>query len=166
MHFHSLSTSIVSNPTAHLLKDTILGSDFCATNLFPATLRLSLHTRTSAHRERMAPPPRDSLDLPSFPRTQALSSTTFRPPPLDGSLTIPEAYDWHYKHSPQHPLFIYSDEDGSVNTIYWPEATKAVHRAGHVAAKLAAEGSPSSNRRPVFAILAGNGASGSVDSFA
>lgn len=99
---------------------------------------------------------RDTLDLPPFPRTQALSSTTFRPPPLDGSLTVPELYDWHYEHSPHHPLFIYSDEDGSATTIYWPEATKAVHRAGHLVRKYAQE-KPAPSKRPVFAILAGSG---------
>ena len=169
MHFHSLSTSIVSDPTAYLLKDTILGTGICATNLFPSTLRPSLRTRThlpdALRQRRMASGQRDSLGLPPFPRTQALSSSTFRPPPLDGSLTVPELYDWHYENSPHHPLFIYSDEDGSVSTIYWPEATKAVHRAGRLATRLVSEGRPRGSSRPVLAILAGNGTSPRADSF-
>lgn len=107
--------------------------------------------------ESMEPTQRDKLDVPPFPRTQALTSTTFRPPPLDGSLTVPEFYDWHCINSPEHPLFIYADENGLATTIYWPEATKAVHRAGRIALKLANTRQPLSNRRPVFAILAGNG---------
>ena len=106
---------------------------------------------------------RDTLGLPPFPRTQALSSTTFRPPPLDGSLTIPELYDWHRDNSPQHPLFIYSDEDGSATTIYWSEAAKAVHRAGHIVQRLAQERPETTSRRPVFAILAANGTPGLFD---
>ncbi|KAJ7870004.1 hypothetical protein B0H13DRAFT_2557202 [Mycena leptocephala] len=44
-------------------------------------------------------PPRS---LPRPPQTQALRSPTFKPPPLDGSLTIAQIYDWHF----QHTLFI------------------------------------------------------------
>ena len=64
------------------------------------------------------------------PKTQALASSTFVPPPLDGSLTIAEMWDWHAEHSAKHPAFEYSDDDGNVTTIYWPEACAAVHRAG------------------------------------
>ncbi|GJE91046.1 acetyl-CoA synthetase-like protein [Phanerochaete sordida] len=100
---------------------------------------------------------RESLCLPALPRTQALTSTTFTPPPLDGSLSVPEAYDWHYEHSPHHPLFIYSDDEGSATTIYWPDASMAVHRAGRVALSIARERpSPLGTGRPIFAILAGN----------
>ncbi|KAF8993889.1 hypothetical protein BDQ17DRAFT_1431390 [Cyathus striatus] len=46
--------------------------------------------------------------LPPPPSTQALASDTFRPPPLDGSLTLPEIYDWHMKNTPNHRLFVYA----------------------------------------------------------
>lgn len=103
------------------------------------------------------PPRHRSLGLPQIPRTQALTSTTFHPPPLDGTLAIPELWDWHYEHSPQHPLFIYSDDEGTSTTITWREACRAIHQAGHIAQRLARQ-DPSCDR-PVFAILAGNGTS-------
>ncbi|KAJ7083262.1 hypothetical protein C8R44DRAFT_822628 [Mycena epipterygia] len=65
--------------------------------------------------------------LPLPPQTQALSSRTFGPPPLDGSLTIAQIYDWHSEHSPNHRLFVYARADGSTRTIYWPEAVHAIH---------------------------------------
>ena len=98
---------------------------------------------------------RKPLGLPPVPRTQALTSTTFRPPPLDGSLAIPELWDWHYEHSPQHPLFIYSDDEGTATTITWREACRAIHQAGHIARRLVLQDGLST--RPTFAILAGNG---------
>ncbi|EKM49937.1 uncharacterized protein PHACADRAFT_213717 [Phanerochaete carnosa HHB-10118-sp] len=105
----------------------------------------------------MSPDRRDTLRLPGLPRTQALTSTTFTSPPLDGSLTVPELYDWHYANSPRHPLFVYSDHDGATTTIYWPDACMAVHRAGRIAISIAQEHPPRSNKgRPIFAILAGN----------
>ncbi|KAF8895224.1 hypothetical protein BD779DRAFT_1498243 [Infundibulicybe gibba] len=64
--------------------------------------------------------------LPPPPRTQALKSATFRPPPLDGSLTLPELFDWHLTNSPRHRLFVYANEDGSTRNICWPEAVGAV----------------------------------------
>ncbi|KAI5119742.1 hypothetical protein M0805_008672 [Coniferiporia weirii] len=72
------------------------------------------------------------LPLASPPNTQALTSKTFKPPPLDGSLTIPGIYDWHLENTPDHPLFVYSDAQGHQHTITWPVAVKAIHRAAHV----------------------------------
>ncbi|TFK52863.1 acetyl-CoA synthetase-like protein [Heliocybe sulcata] len=72
------------------------------------------------------------LPLPPLPSTQALSSPTFRPPPLDGSLTLPEIYDWHYHNTLNHPLFAYADEDGVDHEILWPLAVRAIHRVGHI----------------------------------
>ncbi|KAJ7087037.1 hypothetical protein C8R43DRAFT_939403, partial [Mycena crocata] len=68
------------------------------------------------------PPP-----LPLPPQTQALSSTTFHPPPLDGSLTPAQIYDWHFQNTHNHRLFVFSREDGSIRTIHWPEAVHAVY---------------------------------------
>ena len=68
-------------------------------------------------------------------RNQALRSNTFQLPPLDGSLTLPELFDWHGQHSSEHPLFEYfddgesGDESGKVCTITWGETARAVRRA-------------------------------------
>lgn len=69
-----------------------------------------------------------STYLPPLPQTQSLKSLTFHPPPLDGSLLIPEFFDWHYEHSPDHPIFHYEDV-GTIKTLNWSDFIPAVHRA-------------------------------------
>ncbi|KAI0319695.1 hypothetical protein OF83DRAFT_753385 [Amylostereum chailletii] len=40
------------------------------------------------------------------------------PPPSDHhSLTIPELLDWQAEHNPDHPLFVYQDDQGQVRSI-------------------------------------------------
>ncbi|KAK0458897.1 uncharacterized protein EV420DRAFT_1269857 [Desarmillaria tabescens] len=91
--------------------------------------------------------------IPPPPQTQALSSKTFIPPPLDGSLALPEIYDWHLKHSPSHRLFVYTQQDGTPRTIYWPEAVRAVH-AGAKLLRNRLGWKPGANEKPVVAVLA------------
>ncbi|KAK0193507.1 NRPS-like enzyme [Armillaria mellea] len=68
----------------------------------------------------------------ALPTPQGVSSLTFRPPPLDGSLTFPELFDYNATHSPRHPLFRYNDPDnGGFRTILWEEGVAAFHTAGH-----------------------------------
>ncbi|TFY76506.1 hypothetical protein EWM64_g7507 [Hericium alpestre] len=69
-----------------------------------------------------------SAPLSPPPATQALTSSTFRAPPLDKSLTIPELCDWHFVHSPNHTLFSYADPNGTVKDIHWAEAVRAIRR--------------------------------------
>ncbi|SJL14868.1 uncharacterized protein ARMOST_18343 [Armillaria ostoyae] len=67
--------------------------------------------------------------LPTLPD---VTSLTFKPPPLDGSLTFPELFDYNAIHSPKHPLFRYDDPDnGGFRTILWEEGVAAFHTAGH-----------------------------------
>ncbi|THH14562.1 hypothetical protein EW146_g5781 [Bondarzewia mesenterica] len=73
--------------------------------------------------------------LPTVPRTQALNSSTFSVPPLDGSLTIPEIYEWQAKHSPNHPVFSYVDTDHSIKNLSWGEVVPAMHRAAGIMRK-------------------------------
>ncbi|KAK0192594.1 male sterility protein-domain-containing protein [Armillaria mellea] len=91
--------------------------------------------------------------IPLPPQTQALTSKTFTPPPLDGSLTLPEIYDWHSKHNTGHRLFVYIQQDETPRTICWPEAVRAVHTG----AKLFRDRlgwKPDADEKPVVAILA------------
>ncbi|KAF9261013.1 acetyl-CoA synthetase-like protein [Marasmius fiardii PR-910] len=91
--------------------------------------------------------------LPIPPQTQALSSSTFRPPPLDGSLHYLDMCDWHYKHSPNHPMFVFSRQDGTTRTITWREAISAVYRGVKlVRGRLGVE--PPSSEAPVVGIVA------------
>ncbi|KZT66436.1 hypothetical protein DAEQUDRAFT_739999 [Daedalea quercina L-15889] len=70
--------------------------------------------------------------FPPLPHTQALSSTTFRPPSLDRVLALPEAFDWHLEHSPNHPLFAFAKSDGTLRTVNWSEAVPAMHRGARI----------------------------------
>ena len=112
---------------------------------------------TSSHLSMKSATARKPLGLPPIPRTQALSSKTFSPPPLDGSLTIPELYDWHYKHSPEHPLFVYLDDHGNLVTITWKEAAQATHRTASLICNIVAGEPPVDTPHRVFAIVASNG---------
>lgn len=99
--------------------------------------------------------------IPPPPATQCLSSTTFHPPRLDGSMALPEIYDWHLHNSPDHPLFV-CDDDGAERVINWATVVRAVHRAGRIiqsrvdvdCADFAA-----TRRAPVVGILASSGTS-------
>ncbi|TDL22685.1 acetyl-CoA synthetase-like protein [Rickenella mellea] len=65
---------------------------------------------------------------------QGVDSNTFRTPPefLNYKLSLPEVWDYHLDHSPQHPLFIYEDTPGKICTLSWGEAVRAVHRVGRI----------------------------------
>ncbi|KAK0499795.1 hypothetical protein EDD18DRAFT_1442304 [Armillaria luteobubalina] len=66
-------------------------------------------------------------DIPPPPRNQGEQSTTFRPPPIDGSFTVQQMCDWHLQHSPNHRIFVYAREDGSLRNICWAEAVTAAY---------------------------------------
>jgi hypothetical protein len=90
--------------------------------------------------------------FPSLPRNLALTSSTFRIPPLDRSL--PEIYDWHYEHTKNHTLFVYSDGEGNVTDIKWPRVIRAIHAAGRLVRSRVPQ---SAEGTPVIAILASSG---------
>ncbi|KAH9917020.1 uncharacterized protein B0H18DRAFT_1036256 [Fomitopsis serialis] len=67
--------------------------------------------------------------LPTVSQTQGRSCTTFHIPPLDGSLTYPQLLDYHGKHSADHRLFIYPEDDGTSKTITWSRASQAIRKS-------------------------------------
>lgn len=91
----------------------------------------------------------------SLPKTQALRSSTFSLPPLDESVSLPGLYDWQYKHSPNHPLFVFEDKPGVVRTIRYREAGEAMNRASQYALRSTGSQPEVSQKAPlVVAILA------------
>lgn len=76
------------------------------------------------------------------------NSLTFHPPPIDGTLCVPEFFEYHAQHSPEHPLFIYADSsprvadshnghtdtDGTdeLRTIKYPEAWRLILKAARL----------------------------------
>lgn len=71
------------------------------------------------------------LPIPPIPNTQALSSTTFKPPPLDGSLNLPEICEWNARNNPEHPVFVYAGDDGEEHEILWPGLVSAMLRVSN-----------------------------------
>lgn len=76
-----------------------------------------------------------TLPIPLLHQVHGLNSTTFRPPPLDGSLTVGEAHDFHWENSPEHSALAYNEDDGSLTEVPWKHYIAAIHRAGHYAIK-------------------------------
>ncbi|KAK0453913.1 hypothetical protein EV421DRAFT_2007167 [Armillaria borealis] len=87
--------------------------------------------------------------IPPPPQKQGEQSTTFLPPPIDGSFTVQQMYDWHLHHSPNHRMFVYAREDGSLRNIYWAEAVTAAYTCARLMNnRILFKGKP-----PVVAIL-------------
>jgi len=99
------------------------------------------------------------IHLPKPPQTQALSSKTFSPPPLDGSLTLPELCDWHLQHSPEHPFFIYPRQDGELQTITWAHAARAILTGARLVRKIMGWRRGMTGTAPVVAMLSASGES-------
>ena len=57
------------------------------------------------------------------PTPQGVNHPTFRPAKYDHGLSIPGLYEHHAEHSPEHPVFTYSDlETGASHDITYREA--------------------------------------------
>ncbi|TFK32050.1 hypothetical protein BDQ12DRAFT_729010 [Crucibulum laeve] len=71
--------------------------------------------------------------LPLPVTNQAYSGTAcnnFKLPPLDGSLTLPEIYDWHYESNPRHSVFIFENHPRAGYThLTYTEVVPAIHNA-------------------------------------
>ena len=93
-----------------------------------------------------------STSAPTSP--QALDSTTFRAPPLDGSLSMPQIYDLHAEQSKDHPFFVYEDSSENKRHVTYGDFKKATHRAARILQLYAKECMKES---PVFAVLAAAG---------
>ncbi len=96
--------------------------------------------------------PLSTFVLPAPPLNHGLTSTTFVAPPLDGSMTVPQMFDHHAVHSPNHPVFLYEDGPGNKVYIQW----KQVHLAtSQVARYIEAQGIGAATEGPkIIAILA------------
>lgn len=102
----------------------------------------------------------------SFPPTPPRRVHALKPgcgftiPPLDGSLCVPEVFDFHYEHNPDHPVFSYAElKTGRLVDIPYGEFVPAAHRA----ARRIAESTKidiyaiEPESAPVIAILADSG---------
>lgn len=89
------------------------------------------------------------LDFPpppsgSYPTPQGYNSPTFHPPPVDGTLCLPELFEYHATHSREHPLFVYADGTSQVidshndqvgtetKPLKYPQAWRMIQRAARI----------------------------------
>lgn len=96
------------------------------------------------------------IPIPPIPNTQALSSSTFKPPPLDGSLNLPEIYELNAQNNPNHPVFVYPESDGKERLILWAEFIRAIHSVTRQVRKAISSSGDGQGIRTV-AILASGG---------
>lgn len=100
--------------------------------------------------------------LPDPPCSQGLESMTFKPPPLDGSIPLPELYDWQYRHSPDHPVFLFDDPSSSkpndIRAYSWKTVVPVIHRTGrHILSLFNLTLPLDPENIPVIAVLAAAG---------
>ena len=69
---------------------------------------------------------------PAVQTVQGANSKTFTSPGIDTTLTIPELFEFHAKHSPQHPVFVYADDDEKEHVIHFPEVYHAIRKAATI----------------------------------
>ncbi|KAJ7184448.1 hypothetical protein C8R46DRAFT_1185874 [Mycena filopes] len=93
------------------------------------------------------------MALPTARTPQSVNSKTFTaPPPLSLDLALPELYDWHHKHSAQHPLYVYVDDaTDQVTTLPWGTAVQGIYRIAHLVVERVKE-LKSSELRPTIGL--------------
>ena len=104
---------------------------------------------------------------PTVQAWQGANSKTFTPPGLDTNLTLPELFEFHAKHSAEHPVFVYADDEQKEHVIRFPEVYRAIRKAATLVTPhytrladwyaISQEGK-SDNDPPVIGILANAGA--------
>jgi hypothetical protein len=101
----------------------------------------------------------DSKFVTPARRAHALSPNSgFILPPLDGSLTLTELYDYHYQNNPNHPVFVHPNGSGEDTKLSYSDVVPAIHQAARWAAQLTKidlDGKP--EKLPTIAVLASSG---------
>ncbi|KIY43717.1 acetyl-CoA synthetase-like protein [Fistulina hepatica ATCC 64428] len=83
----------------------------------------------------------------------------FKVPVLDGSLSVPQIFDWHREHNMYHPVFFYNVGDSSVKgknvVLTYGHIVPAAHEAGRfVSLTTGVPIDPNVNSKPVIALMA------------
>ncbi|KAJ3740205.1 acetyl-CoA synthetase-like protein [Lentinula detonsa] len=53
-------------------------------------------------------------------------------PPLDTPISVPELLDFHYKHNPTYPIYVFARDDQEITEISYLEYVRACHRLAHI----------------------------------
>lgn len=82
----------------------------------------------------ISPPP---CVLP-IPQQAKKEGSTFNSPPLDGTKTIPELFDWHYTENADYPVFTFKQAaSDKLEYLCYRDFIPAIHEAGWFVAKAA-----------------------------
>lgn len=65
---------------------------------------------------------------PKVHAVQGVKSKTFKRIALDTTMTIPELFEYHAKHSPEHPVFVYADDEQKEHVLCYPEVYRAIRK--------------------------------------
>lgn len=103
---------------------------------------------------------------PHLSRPQGQNSYSFSAPPLDGTLTVPELFEYNALHSPSHPYAVFANGDGTTRTITYAETWRMVKRAARIVQSSCLpsgveDGPMSTSLGPPIGILANAGTSNS-----
>ncbi|KAH9851221.1 acetyl-CoA synthetase-like protein [Lenzites betulinus] len=71
---------------------------------------------------------------PQVRTVQGASSKTFSPVDRDTTLSIPELFEYHAKHSPEHPVFVYVDDEKQEHVLHFPEVYRGIRKAATISA--------------------------------
>ncbi|TFK88243.1 acetyl-CoA synthetase-like protein [Polyporus arcularius HHB13444] len=71
---------------------------------------------------------------PAVQAWQGANSKTFKPPGLDTDLTLPQLFEFHAEHSPEHPVFVYADDEQREHVIRFPEVYRGIRKAATLVA--------------------------------
>ncbi|KAI0800375.1 acetyl-CoA synthetase-like protein [Fomes fomentarius] len=89
------------------------------------------------------------------PTPQGVNSPTFHQAPFGHGLSVPGLYQYHAKHSPEHPVFTYSDPaDGTTYEITYANVWESIGRVADIVAQRCSSSVEPSAERPVIGILA------------
>ncbi|KAI0673239.1 acetyl-CoA synthetase-like protein [Trametes maxima] len=100
---------------------------------------------------------------PKVHTVQGANSKTFARVNLDTTLTIPELFEHHAKNSPEHPVFVYADDDNQERVLRFPDVYRAIRRGATLSARhyarqadyyAKAQQGKDANEPPVIGILA------------
>lgn len=98
-------------------------------------------------------------DLPfSDDGYSAVAPSNYKLAPWDGSLTLPEIYDWHLTHNPRKSLFIYENQPVGYAHLTFQEIIPASHHAASwVASAISVPLNAVPTNTPPVAIIATSG---------
>ncbi|KAJ3017077.1 hypothetical protein NUW54_g665 [Trametes sanguinea] len=100
---------------------------------------------------------------PKVHTVQGANSKTFSRVGLDTTLTVPELFKYHAENSPEHPVFVYMDDEKNEHIVRFPEVYRGIRKAATIASRhyermadyyAQAQQGKSENDPPIVGILA------------